>query len=65
MKIVISENKFEWHNENGPSIIYPNGNERYFLNNKKYSKEEWERERLKWLDHRGFPMSAKKDYFFE
>jgi hypothetical protein len=50
----------KWHREDGPTLndIYLE----YFLNDKEYCKVVWEVERMKWLDHRGFPMSANKSY---
>lgn len=52
----------ELHREDGPAIIHLSNNTEYWLRDNWYTKENWERERLKWLDHRGFPMSANKDY---
>ena len=50
------------HREDGPGIIWEDGDVEYYLNSRWYSKKEWEIERLRWLDHRGFPMSANKNY---
>ncbi len=52
----------KYHREDGPAVVFSDGVGWYFLNGIEYSLPEWERERLKWLDHRGFPMSANKRY---
>jgi hypothetical protein len=54
--------KGKTHREDGPAIEYFNGDVSYYLDEIKFIKEDWEIERLKWLDHRGFPMSASKNY---
>lgn len=33
--------KGKWHRENGPAIIWENGRQSYYLNDKKYSKEDY------------------------
>lgn len=47
--------KGEYHNENGPAIIFPNGNKEYHLDGVLLSKEKWfsklsedQKEKLLW-----------------
>jgi hypothetical protein len=50
------------HREDGPARLFSDGTGWYYLDGKSYSKGDWEIKKLKWLDHRGFPMSANKLY---
>ena len=36
--------KGKWHREDGPARIFTDGYEMYYLNDKKYSKAQWENE---------------------
>jgi hypothetical protein len=39
--------KGDLHREDGPAIVFFDGTEWYYLNQKRYSKEDWEEEVVK------------------
>ena len=48
----VCETKSWWingkrHREDGPALVYSGGEIEYWLNNKKYTKEDWEEEIIK------------------
>jgi hypothetical protein len=45
--IVYTNEKGQLHREDGPAVVWPNGDELYFLNRIGYSKENYEKEVIK------------------